>query len=75
MVCGKEAQYSWDNCQISQSDCTAEILEVQKELYNIHHTPFPLGLLRGDLGTRLLVGMYRALFKAGTFIADDATLL
>ena len=35
VVCGK---YRRDNCQISQSDCTTEILaEVQK--YDIHQTP------------------------------------
>ena len=49
-VYGKEAQYRWDNCHISQSDCAAEIPRRYKMLYYIHQ--IPLSWWSG-LGTKL----------------------
>ena len=51
--CSKETQYRWDNCQISQSDCTTKIPSLA-EVQKCHQTPFPLAVLKGGLGMTLI---------------------
>ena len=62
---GKEAQYRWDNCHISQSDNAAEIPRRYKNVVLYSPDPlFPLGVLKGGLGTRLYTLSQKVPFSA-----------
>ena len=54
MVCGKEAQYRWDNHQVTQSDHAPESpWRYRNVVLYSPAPPFSLGRLEGGLGTRL----------------------
>jgi len=62
VVCVKEGQYWWDNCQISQADCTAEI---PWNIIHIHQTPHSSWSVQGGCGyetmlaaTPTIIGMW-----------------
>ena len=54
-VCGKEAKYRWGIIAESANQIVPSKFcrRYKNVVYYIHLTPFPLGVLKGGLGTRL----------------------
>ena len=54
MVCGKKAQYSEIIATSANQISRRNSADLQNILYYIHQIPFPLAVLKGGLGTRLV---------------------